>query len=117
MGPMKSYTDLVHQTFEFPTEEFKVENNELLFNGIPLMDVIRDYETPMRLSFLPKISERIQFAKSLFNNSIKKYKYEQDYTYCYCTKSSHFSFVIEEALKNDIHLETSSAFDIHAPED
>jgi arginine decarboxylase len=32
--------------------------------------------------------------------------------YCYCTKSSHFEFVLNEALKNDIHLETSSAFDI-----
>ena len=31
----------------------------------------------------------------------------------YCTKSSHFSFVLEEALKNDISLETSSAFDIN----
>ena len=31
----------------------------------------------------------------------------------YCTKSSHFSFVLEEAMKNDIHLETSSAYDIH----
>lgn len=28
-------------------------------------------------------------------------------------KSSHFSFILEEALKNDIHLETSSAYDIH----
>ena len=34
------------------------------------------------------------------------------YNYCYCTKSSHFSFVVEEALKNEIHLETSFAYDI-----
>src|SRR5690606_31661668 len=32
--------------------------------------------------------------------------------YCYCTKSSHFRHILEEALKNDIHLETSSAFDM-----
>jgi arginine decarboxylase len=41
-----------------------------------------------------------------------KVDYNGDYTYCYCTKSSHFSFVLEEAIKNDIHIETSSAFDI-----
>ena len=35
------------------------------------------------------------------------------YTYCYCTKSSHFSFVLEEALRNNVHIETSSAFDIN----
>ena len=28
-------------------------------------------------------------------------------------RGSHFSFVLEEALKNDINLETSSAYDIH----
>jgi arginine decarboxylase len=43
--------------------------------------------------------------------------YDGKYNYCYCTKSSHFSFVIEEALKNDIHLETSSAFDINIIEE
>jgi len=41
-----------------------------------------------------------------------KADYQGDYHYCYCTKSSHFSFVMEEVLKNDVHLETSSAFDI-----
>jgi hypothetical protein len=42
-----------------------------------------------------------------------KVDYKGDYNYCYCTKSSHFHFVLHEALKNDIHLETSSAFDIN----
>ena len=36
----------------------------------------------------------------------------REYNYCYCTKSSHFKHVLNEALKNDIHIETSSAFDI-----
>ncbi|MBQ2573330.1 MAG: arginine decarboxylase, partial [Bacteroidales bacterium] len=31
---------------------------------------------------------------------------------CYCTKSSHFQFVMEEVLKNNVQLETSSSFDI-----
>ena len=48
----------------------------------------------------------------MFANAIKKHKYEGEYYYCYCTKSSHFSFVVEEALNHDIHLETSYAYDI-----
>jgi len=48
----------------------------------------------------------------MFAAAFKKHKYEGKYHYCYCTKSSHFSFIVEEALKNDIHIETSSAFDI-----
>ncbi len=109
--PMKSYIDLVEQTFEFP-EELKVKKNELLFNGVPLMEIIREYGTPLKLTYLPKISEHIQYAKEIFNAAIKKFNYEGNYTYCYCTKSSHFQFVLEEALKNDIHIETSSAYDI-----
>lgn len=109
---MKTYIDLIEQTFDFPTEEFKVEKNELLFNNVPLMDIIRQYGTPLKLTYLPKISDQIQNAKRLFSNSMKKYNYKGHYTYCYCTKSSHFRFVLEEALKNDIHLETSSSFDI-----
>jgi arginine decarboxylase len=81
------------------------------------MDIIREYGTPMKITYLPKIGEHIRNAKRIFNNAIKKYKYKGQYTYCYCTKSSHFQFVVEEALKNGIHLETSSAFDIEIIKD
>ncbi len=110
---MKSYSDLVEQTFDFPTEEFKVVNNKLFFNDVDLSDIIEKYGTPLKLSYLPKISQNIQFAKEIFNKAIEKKKYKGDYLYCYCTKSSHFKFVLDEALKNDIHVETSSAFDIN----
>lgn len=109
---MKSYTDLIEQTFYFPTKEFKVEKDELHFHGVNLMDIVRQYGTPLKISYLPKISENIQYAKQIFGDAIKKHKYKGTYTYCYCTKSSHFQFVLEEGLKNDIHLETSSAYDI-----
>ncbi len=106
------YSDLIHQTFDFPQEPFKVVENELYFNEIPLMEIIKKYGTPLKISYLPKISSQIQKAKRLFNVAIAKADYKGTYSYCYCTKSSHFSFVLEEALKNNIHLETSSAFDI-----
>ncbi|RNI27069.1 arginine decarboxylase [Rufibacter immobilis] len=109
---MDKYTDLIHQTFDFPTEEFTVHNNELSFNGIPMMDLVKQYGTPLRLTYLPKISSQIQKAKILFKESMEKLNYQGTYTYCYCTKSSHFSFVLQEALKNDIHIETSSSYDM-----
>lgn len=109
---MKKYIDLIEQTFEFPQEEFKVINNELLFNDVPLMPIIEEYGTPLKLTYLPKIGANIEYARRIFNNAIKKYKYAGGYTYCYCTKSSHFSFVMDEAMKHDIHIETSSSFDI-----
>ncbi len=107
------YIDLIEQSFEFPQNEFKTEDNELHFNNVPLMEIIAQYGTPLRISYLPKISQNIQRAKRMFNVAMAKVDYQGDYNYCYCTKSSHFSFVLEEALKNDIHIETSSAFDIN----
>ena len=107
------YIDLIEQTFDFPQDEFSVEDNELYFHDIPLMEIIKQYGTPLKITYLPKISSQINRAKRLFNVSMAKVDYQGSYNYCYCTKSSHFSFVLEEALKNDIHLETSSAYDIH----
>ncbi len=107
------YIDLVEQTFEFPQDEFKVEDGELIFNDINLMDIINQYGTPLRITYLPKISSQIQRAKRLFKVAMAKADYKGSYHYCYCTKSSQFAFVLHEALKNDIHLETSSAYDLN----
>lgn len=107
------YIDLIEQTFEFPQDEFKVEENELYFHNVPLMDIIKQYGTPLKISYLPKITSQIQRAKRLFNVAMAKVDYQGDYHYCYCTKSSHFSFVLEEVLKNEVNIETSSAFDIN----
>ena len=107
-----TYLDLVKQTFNFPQEGLEVEDGNFYFNGLDMKALIAKYGTPMKLTYLPKIGMQIKKAKHLFAAAIKKHKYEGKYNYCYCTKSSHFSFVVEEALKHDIHLETSYAYDI-----
>jgi arginine decarboxylase len=109
-----SYTSLVKQTFHFPQEGFEVsaENDYLQFNGVDLKPLIEKYGTPLKLTYLPKIGMQINKAKKMFDAAFKKHKYEGSYNYCYCTKSSHFSFVVEEALKHNINIETSFAYDI-----
>ena len=106
------YIDLIQKTFNFPQEDFQLEDNTLTFHGMYLMDLIKQYGTPLKFHYLPRISENIKKAKMWFNVAMAKCDYQAKYHYCYCTKSSHFQFVLEEALKNDIHIETSSAFDI-----
>jgi arginine decarboxylase len=106
------YKDLIEQTFDFPQEEFHTENGNLLFHNIDLAQLVEQYGTPLKFTYLPKISENINRAKKWFNNAINKSEYKGNYHYSYCTKSSHFKYVLEEALQNDIHIETSSAFDI-----
>lgn len=107
------YNDLVDQTFEWPPKGFHSENNQLCWQGIDLMEVVKQYGTPLRISYLPKISENIKRARTYFNVARAKLDYKGTYNYSYCTKSSHFSFVLNEVLKNKVHLETSSAFDIN----
>lgn len=107
------YIDLIQQAFEIPNEEFTVADGSLEWFGIPLMDIIKQYGTPLRISYLPKIGENIQRARRMFNVAMAKVDYQGTYNYCYCTKSSHFSFIMEEVLKYDVNIETSSAFDIN----
>lgn len=108
-----TYTDLVKQTFHFPQEGFDLNKNGYLeFNGIDLKQLIEKYGTPLKISYLPKIGININKVKTYFEKAFKRHKYEGKYNYCYCTKSSHFSFILEEALKHNIHLETSYAYDI-----
>lgn len=110
------YINLIDQTYYFPQEEFDLKEDSLQFHGIDLMELIKEYGAPLKFTYLPKISENIQKAKNWFAEAIKKHNYNGNYNYCYCTKSSHFQHVLDEALKNDIHIETSSAFDINIVE-
>lgn len=108
-----TYTSLVNQTFHFPQEGFDQNDDGYLeFNGLDLISLINKHGTPLKLTYLPKIGMQINKAKGLFEKAFKKHKYEGQYFYCYCTKSSHFSFIVEEALKHGIHLETSYAYDV-----
>ena len=106
------YIDLIEQTYDFPQEEFQLVENNLYFHGVDLRALIDRYGTPFKFTYLPKISENIQRAKKWFALAMQKHAYTGKYYYCYCTKSSHFEHVLGTALKNDIHIETSSAFDI-----
>ncbi len=112
-GEMKNtYYDLVTQTFDFPQDGFRLKDNRLIFNDIDLYELIQKYGSPLKLTYLPKIGEKIQTARKLFRDAMQRYNYTGKYVYCYCTKSSHFAFVLNEVLKNGTQLETSSAFDI-----
>ncbi len=106
------YFDLIDQTFYFPQEGFDIEDGYLVFNGIPLIHLIRKYGTPLKVTYLPKIGLQIKKARNLFTRAMKSLGYNGDYHYCYCTKSNHFSYVVNEVLDHDANIETSSAFDI-----
>ena len=107
------YLDFIEQSFDFPQPEFKLnQNHSIVWEGVDIESLLTEHGTPLKVTYLPKISEKIKHAKALFQKTISALNYEGAYNYCYCTKSAHFSHILDEALKNDIHIETSSAFDI-----
>ena len=79
---MDTYHDLISQTFDFPTADFTVQDNELRFHDIPLMDIVEKHGTPLRLTYLPKISSQIQRAKKWFADAIEQTNYQGTYSYC-----------------------------------
>lgn len=107
------YIDLIEQTFDWPVFDLELDHDELKVYGINVSEVARKYGSPLKVFYLPKIREQIETARSLFRVSMQKLNYEGDYTFCYCTKSSHFSFVLDQVLDRQAHLETSSAFDMY----
>ena len=106
------YQDLIEQTFDFPQEEFCLKNDRLIFRGINLMSLIDTYGSPLRFTFVPQIGRQIEKTREWFAKAIESQKYKGKYEFCYCTKSSHFSFVLEECAKHNSNIETSSAFDL-----
>ena len=49
------YKDLIEQTFDFPQEEFHTENGNLRFHNINLAQLVEQYGTPLKFTYLPKI--------------------------------------------------------------
>ena len=75
------YYDLINQTFYFPQEEFTLNKDNLQFHGIDLMKLVEEYGTPLKFTYLPKISENIGQAKKWFSQAMKKHEYKGKYFY------------------------------------
>jgi arginine decarboxylase len=76
------YSDLIDQTYYFPQEEFSLEKDGLLFHNIPLNRLVEMYGSPLKFTYLPRISENINRAENWFVRAMKKHKYNADYFYC-----------------------------------
>jgi len=109
---MQTYKEFITGSFNFPNKEFNLSNNWLTFNNLNLKSVVEEHNSPLRISYLPKISDQIAQAKTLFNKSMAALGINSNYIYTYCTKSSHFDFIIKKCLAEGAQIETSSAFDV-----
>jgi arginine decarboxylase len=107
-----TYRDLIDHAYDIDKKWFEVRNETLHFQGMDLMQLIKDHGSPLKISYLPKIAAQIQKANRIFGDALVNHQYTGKYVYSYCTKSSHFHFVLDEVLKQGAQLEISSAYDI-----
>lgn len=107
-----SYFELQKDKISSSSEFAINKEGELLFHEIDLNKLIKEHGSPLKITFRPIISNQIKKAKQMFKSAMNDLNYKGSYTYCYCTKSSHYAFVLDEVLKNDVHIETSSAYDL-----
>ncbi|MBC8984954.1 arginine decarboxylase [Pedobacter sp. N36a] len=102
---------LIHQEIDLP-DEFDVKEDKLFYSNIDLLKLAKDYGSPLRFTFLPAISNQIERMKMYFQKAIEKTDYQGEYSYYYCTKSSHFEHILKKAVQSNIGIEISSAYDI-----
>ena len=107
-----TYFDLIDQTFYFPTDNLALEDKRLQFHGIDLAALLDKYGSPLRLYYLPSIKQKINEARGYFREATRSLKYKGKYHFAYCTKASHFHFVMREVLGAGALLETSSGYDV-----
>jgi arginine decarboxylase len=108
---MQSYQEFLDLSVGFPQEGFEIIDDELILSRPQFDGDDRNVWHSPALHLSANHHQEDTAGKTcLFQQAIIKNNYRGTYKYCYCTKSSHFRHIVEEALKNDIHLETSSAF-------
>lgn len=102
---------LIHQEIEL-SDEFDIKSDQLFYRNIDLLKLAKDYGSPLRFTFLPAISDQIEMMKMYFQKAMERRDYHGQYSYYYCTKSSHFEHILKKAIQSDIGIEISSAYDI-----
>ena len=107
-----SYAELIDQSYDLVQKWFEVVDGTTYFQGVSMMDIVKQYGSPIKISYLPKISSQIQKSQDNFAKALANHNYQGKYIYSYCTKSSHFSFVLDRVLQEWAQLEISSAYDI-----
>lgn len=86
-------------------------DNELYYNGLNLKDLAIRFGTPLKITFLDVIKERVKTLKKSFDDAIIANSYHGKFIYLNANKANYGKLEIEAALENADGLETSSYYD------
>ncbi|MBP5343391.1 hypothetical protein J6Y73_05645 [bacterium] len=90
----------------------EVKDGELFYNGFSLKKLAIEYGTPLKITFLDIIKERITSLKEAFDKAIKELNYNGSFIYLNANKANYGLLELKEASYYSDGLETSSYYDL-----
>lgn len=93
-------------------KEIKIINGTLHYNETNLLDLAKEYGTPLKVTFLDVIKNRIETLKNAFNKVISEESYKGKFIYLNANKANYAKEEIYEAYLHSDGLETSSYYDL-----
>ena len=87
-------------------------NNEQYYYGVSLTNLAKKYGTPLKITFLDVIKERVANLKASFDKAILEQNYKGKFIYLNANKANYGREEIEAAFLNSDGLETSSYYDL-----
>ncbi len=90
----------------------KVKNNEIEYFGHNLTNLAKKHGTPLKITFLDIIKERVLGLKDCFKEAIKAEGYSKKFFYLNANKANYGVREIETAFTYSDGLETSSYYDL-----
>ena len=97
---------------KFNKKEIKIIDGEMYYYGFNLVDLAKKYGTPLKITFLDLIKDRINELKSSFDSVIEKEGYKGKFIYLNANKANYGGLEIKEALEHADGIETSSYLDL-----
>lgn len=90
----------------------ETKNGVIYYNGISLLDLAKEFQTPLKVTFLDVIKGRVELLKDSFDRAIKEKGYSGKFISLNANKANYGYKEVETALKAGDGLETSSYYDL-----
>ena len=91
---------------------FTIKDGKLFYGGFDLLTIAQEYQTPLKVSFLDLIKERVETLKTSFDQAIKANNYGGHFYYLNANKANYGMAEIVKSYQSADGLETSSYYDL-----
>ena len=94
----------------------KYKNQQLHYYGVNLLELAKEFGTPLKVRYLPSIRKNILALKDCFARSMEKWNYPKAYIYANANKANYYADVLLECIVYADAVEVSSCADLKITE-